>query len=324
MSQTIKILPPTLADKIAAGEVVQRPAAAVKELIENSIDAQANSITVIIKDGGKSFIQVVDDGTGMSPEDASLAFARHATSKISTYEDLENIRTMGFRGEALASIAAVSLVEMRTRQHSDEIGTRVRVEGGAVLETSEVATNPGTSITVRNLFFNTPGRRNFLKGDNTEYKHIYDVIQRVAISHPNLSMRFVSDGEDILQLHPSTSQERLRELFGEKLEQSLFAFREETELAVISGYLGKPEFARKGRTEQYIFLNNRYVLNRSISHAVFQAYENLLEKGSFPMFVVFLTIDPHRVDVNVHPSKMEVKFADESSMYRFILASVRK
>ncbi|MBI4549107.1 MAG: DNA mismatch repair endonuclease MutL [Ignavibacteriae bacterium] len=324
MTQTIHILPKTLADKIAAGEVVQRPASAVKELIENSIDAQATSITVVVKDGGKTLIQVIDDGIGMSHEDAVLAFERHSTSKIATYEDLEQIRTLGFRGEALASIAAVSQVEMKTRQASDQIGTKIRIEGGVTLEETAEATQAGTIITVRNLFYNTPGRRNFLKTNNTEFRHIYDVVQRIALSHPHLAMTFISDDEAILTLYPTTSSERIKDIFGEHLSQYLFFFERQSELASISGFLGKPDFVKKTRIEQYLFLNNRYIVNRSMNHAVYQAYEHLLEKGSFPFFVLFLNVDPRKVDVNVHPSKMEVKFGDESSIYRFILSSIRK
>jgi DNA mismatch repair protein MutL len=324
MSRTIHILPPLLANKLAAGEVVQRPASAVKELLENSIDAGARSITVIIKDAGKALLHVIDDGEGMSPDDALLAFERHATSKIGTYEDLENIRTLGFRGEALASIAAVGQVELRTRQGSAEIGTRVRVDGGIVIESAGDATQPGTSIAVRNLFYNTPARRHFLKSNNTEFRHIVDVVQRMAIAHPNMSIKLVSDEETIFNLHSAPLPERIQDLFGEKLFQTVFAFEEANELARINGFLGKPNFARKSNIEQYLFLNKRYVVNRAINHAVLKAYENLLEKGTFPFFVLFLEVDPHHVDVNVHPSKMEVKFEDEGSIYRFVLSSVRK
>ena len=321
---TIKILPQTLADKIAAGEVVQRPASAVKELLENSIDAGATSVTVIIKESGKALIQIVDDGGGMGREDAKLAFARHATSKIATYADLENIRTLGFRGEALASIAAVAQVEMRTRGHTSDVGTLVRIDGGVVKEIRDEATAIGTSISVRNLFFNTPGRRNFLKSNNTEFSHIYNVIGRIALSRLDLAITFISDDETILQIKSHDPQERLKDIFGAKLAKSVFSFEEHGGLLAVSGFLGKLDFLRKTRTEQYLFLNGRYIVSRSINHAVFKAYEHLLEKGSFPFCVLFLSIDPRRVDVNVHPSKMEVKFEDESSIYRFVFSTVRK
>jgi DNA mismatch repair protein MutL len=324
MTQSIKLLPENLANKIAAGEVIQRPASAVKELLENAIDAHATSVTVLIKNGGKVLLHVIDNGDGMTMEDARLAFHRHATSKIATYEDLENIRTFGFRGEALASIAAVSQVEMKTRHRSSEIGVKVRTDGGAEITVSEDSYVEGTSILMKNLFFNTPGRRNFLKSDLTEYKHVYDQIQRVAIAYPEVGIKFVSDDETILHLQPSTQEERLRALFGEKLATALIRFEETTDILVLNGFLAKPDFARKGRAEQYLFLNRRFILNRNINHAVFQAYENLLEKGSFPLFVLFLTIDPRKVDVNVHPSKMEEKFEDEGAIYRMVVSTVRK
>jgi DNA mismatch repair protein MutL len=324
MAQSIKLLPENLANKIAAGEVIQRPASAIKELLENAVDAHATSITIVIKDGGKTLLHVIDNGDGMTMEDARLAFHRHATSKISSYEDLENIRTFGFRGEALASIAAVSQVEMKTRHRYSEVGVKVRTDGGAEITVSEESYAEGTSIQVKNLFFNTPGRRNFLKSNLTEYKHIYDQIQRVAIAYPEIGVKFISDDETILHLQPSDPEERMRAFFGEKLTDALIRFEETTDILILHGYLAKPDFARKGRAEQYLFLNRRFILNRNINHAVFQAYENLLEKGSFPLFVLFLTIDPKKVDVNVHPTKMEVKFEDEGAIYRMVVSTVRK
>ncbi len=324
MIQKIKILPENLANKIAAGEVIQRPASAVKELIENSIDAKAKSITIIIKDGGKSLIQVIDDGEGMIAEDAGMVFHRHATSKISSYEDLENIRTLGFRGEALASITAVSQVELQTRTEHSEIGTKVRIDGSTVIGISKNSHPRGTSIQVKNLFYNTPGRRKFLKSDTTEFRHIADVVQRIAISHPGIKIKFISNQETIFDLKPALKQDRIKDIIGEQLADSLIYFENRTDLLEIHGYLGKPNFARKGKTEQYLFLNNRYIVNRTINHAVFNGYEKLLEKGSFPLFILFLTLDPHIVDVNVHPTKMEVKFEDESAIYRMVMSAVRK
>ena len=324
MLRTINILPENLANKIAAGEVVQRPASAIKELVENSIDAGATTITVIVKEAGKKLMQVVDDGYGMSEEDAAVAFERHSTSKIASFEDLEKIRTLGFRGEALASIAAVSQVELLTRQSAVAVGTRVRIEGGLRIEITEEAARPGTSVTVKNLFYNTPARQKFLKATNTEFKHIFDVIQRIALSHPRIETRFISDGETVLHLHPSTMEERVRDVFGEQLFKTVFSFEENAGMGTVGGFLGKPDFARKSRAEQYLFLNSRYIINRSLNHAVYQAYENLLEKTSFPFFILFLTLDTAKVDVNVHPSKMEVKFEDESSIYRMVLSAVRR
>ncbi len=323
-ASTISILPEPLANKIAAGEVVQRPANAVKELIENAVDAEATSITVVVRNGGKTLIQVVDDGVGMGRDDAQLAFARHATSKIRTYEDLEHIRTLGFRGEALAAISAVAQVELRTRRSESDVGTLVHVEGGSAKKVSACAAAQGTSVLVKNLYYNTPARRHFLRSDATEFKHIHDVVQRVAISSPSLAMKFVSDDETILNLRPTTPMERIKDLFGEKLAGTLFQFEQGSDLMRVSGFLGRPDFARKSRIEQYLYLNNRSIINRSINHAVFQAYEHLLEKGSFPFFILFLTLDPEKVDVNVHPAKMEVKFEDETAVYRWVMSSVRK
>ncbi len=324
MSRTINILPATVASKIAAGEVIQRPASVVKELLENSLDAGATSITIIITESGKSLIQVIDDGCGMSPEDASVAFERHATSKIASAVDLEAIQTFGFRGEALATVAAVSQVEMKTRQSSADVATRVKIEGGLLIEISDDAGPVGTSFKAKNLFYNTPARRKFLKSENTEFKHIADAVQRVALAYPGISFDFISDDERVFSFKKTILEQRMNDVFGDKLGKTVFYFNDETASFRLSGFLGKPDFARKGKTEQYLYLNNRYVQSRSINHAVFQAYENLLEKGSFPFFVLFLDLDPRKVDVNVHPSKMEVKFEDEQQIYRFVLTSIRK
>ena len=324
MAAPINILPEHLANKIAAGEVVQRPDSVVKELVENSIDAGSTSISIAIKEGGKSFIQISDNGSGMNDEDAAIAFGRHATSKIQSYEDLENIRTLGFRGEALASIAAVAHVELRTRRSMDDVGTLVRIEGGELKEQSKTSVQPGTTILVRNLFYNTPARRHFLKSNNTEFKHIYDVVQRVALSHPDIAIQFISDGENLLDLKQGSIEERLKNLYGERHFETLIPLHEETELLSVSGFIGKPDFARKSRVDQYLFLNKRPIVNRSINHAIFSGYEHLMEKGNFPFYLVFLELDPQKVDVNVHPSKMEVKFSDEQSIYRFVISVVRK
>jgi DNA mismatch repair protein MutL len=324
MPSFIKTLPEHLANKIAAGEVVQRPASVIKELLENAIDAHAKSLTVIVKDAGRSLIHIVDDGDGMGAEDAKVAFARHSTSKIASYEDLENIRTFGFRGEALASIAAVSQVELKTRREENLIGTKVNIQGSKILEVSEDASPVGTSIQVKNLFYNTPGRRNFLKSNSTEFHHCLNVVHRTALAYPEIAITFLSDGEKIFSLPPGTLQGRIGELFGEKVSQSVFSLQEENPYVTIHGFLGKPDYSRKTRVEQYIFLNRRYIINRSISHAVLKGYEHLLEKGSFPFFILFLDLDPHSVDVNVHPSKMEVKFEDESAIYRHVFHTIRR
>ncbi len=324
MANVIKILPPELASKIAAGEVVQRPASVVKELVENSIDAGARTVTVVIKEAGKSLIQVVDDGMGMNASDARLAFERHATSKISTYDDLENIRTLGFRGEALASIAAVAQVELKTRRASDEAGALVRLDGGEMKQDGKVGMEPGTSVAVKNLFYNTPARIHFLKSNATEFKHVYETLQRSAISHPEIAFQFVSESEVVFDVKPSTLEDRLAEFFGEKQVKSLLPVEEQGEIFQASGYLGKPEYARKVPTEQFLFLNKRFIINRNLNHAVYSGYEHLIEKGSYPFVLLFLEIDPHRVDVNVHPTKLEVKFEDERSVYRFVMMAVRR
>ncbi|MFH0988834.1 MAG: DNA mismatch repair endonuclease MutL [bacterium] len=323
MASKIHILTPDLSNKIAAGEVVQRPASAVKELIENALDAHAKHVRVIIKDAGKSFIQIVDDGDGIAGDDAVLAFERHATSKITQAEDLEAIRTLGFRGEALASIAAVAQVELKTRQDIEEVGTLLRIEGSKLLEQSKTGMERGTSITVKNLFFNTPGRRNFLKTATTELKNITDVVTRFSLIHPDISWLYISDDEVLLDAKPSSQKERVRELFGEKFYTSLASVRSANDILSLEGYAGAPAIARKNRAEQFLYVNKRFVVNRAINHAVYQAYEHMLESGKFPFFILNLTLDPHRVDVNVHPSKMEIKFADESSVYRFVLASIK-
>lgn len=324
MSQTIKILPESLANKIAAGEVIQRPASAVKELIENAIDAQAKSVAVIIEDGGKSLIQVVDDGTGMSIDDALIAFQRHATSKIATYDDLENITTLGFRGEALASISAVAQIEMITRIASSDTAVRVSNHSSSLIDYTACAGPVGTSVVAKNLFYNTPGRKNFLKSTPTEFKHVIDAVQRMAIAYPEIAWKFISNGETIFNLHPAPMAERLTDIFGERLTSSLLPIEQENELVRLRGFLSRPDFSRKTRTEQFLFLNRRYILNRSIAYAVVQGYENLLLRGTFPVFVLFLEINPRRIDINVHPTKMEVKFDDERSIYRVVAASVRK
>jgi DNA mismatch repair protein MutL len=324
MANKIHILGADVANKIAAGEVVQRPASAVKELVENALDAGARHITVIVREAGKTLIQVADDGEGMTNEDALAAFQRHATSKIQHAEDLEAIRTLGFRGEALASIAAVAQVELKTRQLISDIGMLVRIEGSEVKEQGPVAAEPGTSIAVKNLFYNTPGRRNFLKTRQTELKNITDVVTRAALMFPEIGWLFVSDDEQLLDLQPKDLAGRMADLFGDRMFRALIKLDELSEFLRMEGYVGRPDFARKSRTEQFLFINRRPVVNRALNHAVFQAYEHLLEKGSFPFYALNLTLDARRVDVNVHPSKLEVKFENESAVYRFVLSAVRK
>jgi DNA mismatch repair protein MutL len=320
----IQVLPESLANKIAAGEVIQRPESVVKELLENALDAGAQHIVLVIREGGKKQVQVVDDGMGMDEQDACASFLRHATNKIVDYEDLEEIRTYGFRGEALASIAAVSRVTMKTRQPGEELAVVVQVDGGSSPRVSREARECGTTILVNNLFYNVPARRKFLKSNTTEFRHVYDAVQRVALSHPELALQLVSEDEIILDLKQGSLHERVLDLFGERLADGLISFEERSEIISLSGYVGKPTFGQKSRALQFLFLNRRFILNRNINHAVYSAYEHLLTKGTFPFFILFLEIDPRRVDVNVHPSKLEAKFEDEQSIYRFVSTVVRK
>jgi len=324
MKRSIHILPDDIASKIAAGEVIQRPASVVKETIENAIDAGARHIVVTIKDSGKSLIQVADDGGGMSPTDLNVAFARHATSKIQSYEDLENIRTLGFRGEALASIAAVAQVEVKTRVPDEDVGLSIRVEGNEKSTPEPCGIEPGTIITIKNLFYNTPARRNFLKTDATEFKHILDTVQRAALAYPDIAFTFISNDDTVFAVERSDLFTRIKELFGEELSEGLMECNEETDYITVYGFLAKPEYSRRTRNEQYLFLNRRFIINRSINHAVFRAYEHLLIKGSYPFYVLFIDIDPTHIDVNIHPSKLEAKFDNERSVYGIVTTVVRK
>jgi DNA mismatch repair protein MutL len=323
MSNRIKILPENVVNKIAAGEVVQRPESAVKELLENAIDANALNIELHIKRAGKSLIRVIDDGTGMSEDDTVLCIQKHATSKISSYEDLESIYTLGFRGEAISSVASVSQLEIKTETRDEEIGTSIRFDSGDIIK--EKGSFPkGTSISVKNLFYNTPARRNFLKTDSTELKHIIDTFNKISLSHPDVSFKFFNDDEIIFDFKAGSLEERISQVFADNMLDALIPVEERTEFANIYGYVGKPSMLKKSKGEQYFFLNNRYVISRQINHAVFTAYENVLEKGDYPFFILFLDIDPHKTDVNVHPNKLEVRFDDEKNIYNFVLAVVKK
>ncbi len=319
----IKVLSEEIASKIAAGEVVQRPESVVKELIENAIDAGAKSIEVEVKDAGKSFIRVSDDGVGMTEEDSLLAFQQHATSKIAAYQDLENILTLGFRGEALYSIAAVSQVELKSKTESDDAAAYLRIDGGKLGEVSKAAHGTGTTIIVRNLFFNTPARRNFMKATPTEFRHIYQTVSRYAIAFPNVQFVLQSGDEIVLRAKSDTVRGRLDEIFGDRFTDSLVAFDEDYDHLKVNGFLGKPEYTKRTRGEQFLFLNKRYVINKAVNHAAFSAYENLIDRGDFPFFTIFIEIPPNEVDVNVHPSKLEVKFKDERSIYGAIRSATR-
>lgn len=323
-SPLIQKLPQHLANQIAAGEVVQRPESVVKELVENAIDAGAEHVTINIAAAGKSLIQVIDDGSGMGENDAVLAFERHATSKIRSLDDLERIMTFGFRGEALPSIASVAKVELRTRQAGQDVATFLRIAGGTVEERSKVEGPVGTSISVRNIFYNTPARRQFLKSDATEYKHIADTVQHFVLSYPHVRITFISDGSTVYDALPGDLTARVAYLFGDRVAESLLPVREETDLITVTGFIGRPSFARKSRGDQFLFVNGRYVVSRYLNHAVVSAYENMIDQGAFPMYILFLNIDPKQVDVNVHPAKLEVKFSNERNIYTILSAVVRQ
>ncbi|HZX75361.1 MAG TPA: DNA mismatch repair endonuclease MutL [Cyclobacteriaceae bacterium] len=324
MPDIIQLLPDSIANQIAAGEVVQRPASAVKELMENAIDAGATSITLIVKDAGRTLLQVIDNGSGMSETDARLSLERHATSKIKTAEDLFTIRTMGFRGEALASIAAVSQFEMKTRKVTEELGTWLVVEASEVKKQEPVASEKGTSIIVKNLFFNIPARRNFLKSNPVELKHIIDEFQRLALAHPDIAFSFIQGDEVVFDLTPAKLGQRIIALFGKTYQEQLASCQEETELVKVTGFIGRPEFARKTRGEQFLFVNNRFIRSNYLHHAVMGAFEGLLPDSSFPFYVLFMDIDPRHIDVNIHPTKTEVKFDDERAVYAVVRSAVKQ
>lgn len=323
MADIIQLLPDAIANQIAAGEVVQRPASAVKELLENAVDAGASQIKLIVKDAGKTLVQVIDNGCGMSETDARMCFERHATSKIRQASDLFAIRTMGFRGEALASIAAVSQVELRSRRLEDELGIRIQIEGSEFKLQELCQTAVGTSISMRNLFYNVPARRNFLKSNAVEMRHILEEFQRVAISYPDIFFSLHHNNEEILHLPASNLRQRLVSIFGAPYNKRLVPVKEDTDVLKIEGFVGKPEFARKTRGEQMFFINRRFIRSGYLHHAVMSAYEDLLAQESFPLYVLFLEIDPAHIDVNVHPTKQEIKFDDERLVYNYLRVAVR-
>lgn len=320
----IQLLPDSIANQIAAGEVVQRPASAVKELMENAIDAGATQIKLIIKDAGKVLIQVMDNGKGMSETDARMSLERHATSKIRKAEDLFSLRTMGFRGEALASIAAVSQMEMKTRLATEELGTQLVIEASEVKKQEAVACEKGTSISVKNLFYNIPARRNFLKSNSVEIRHIVDEFQRLALAYPHIAFTYVNGEEVEYDLPAGKLSQRIVALFGKNYQQQLVPCEAETDYVKVTGYAGKPEAAKKTRGEQFLFVNDRFIRSNYLHHAVMAAYEGLLPDNSFPFYVLFLHIDPKHIDVNVHPTKTEIKFDDERAVYGVVQAGVRQ
>lgn len=313
-----------VSNQIAAGEVVGRPSAVVKELVENAVDAGAKEIAVVIVGSGRTLIQVVDNGKGMSSDDAKLCFKRHATSKISSTDDLLTLVTKGFRGEALASISAVAHVEMKTRQHGAEIGTMVVLSGSDTGNLEEVACSEGTQFAVKNLFFNMPARRNFLKSDQVELRHIIDEFQRVAMAHPDLSFRLQSNGSDLFNLRPGSLRQRVVAIFGSKYDERLVPLDESTDVVKIRGFVGKPSFSRKTRGEQFLFVNGRCIKHPLMHKAIMKAYKDLLAPGNFPLYTVFLEVDPQRIDVNIHPTKVEAKFEEDQAIFAILHSTIKR
>jgi DNA mismatch repair protein MutL len=319
----IRLLPDNIANQIAAGEVIQRPASAVKELMENSIDSGATHIKLICKVAGKTLIQVIDNGCGMSETDARMSFEKHATSKIRTAEDLFNIRTMGFRGEALASIAAIAQVELKTRQIGEQLGTCIEIEGMKVTKQEPCQTPEGTSIAIKNLFFNVPARRNFLKSDSVELKNIIDEFQRIALAHPKIGFQLYNNDYEMYHLKPGNLKQRIVAVFGDNYAEKIVPVEEKSYALHVYGFVGKPEFSKKTRGEQFIFVNNRFIKSAYLNHAVSMAFEQMMPKDQFPFFVLFLDIDPTKIDINVHPAKHEIKFEDERLVYTFVNLGVK-
>jgi DNA mismatch repair protein MutL len=323
MPDIIGLLPDNIANQIAAGEVIQRPASAVKEMLENAIDAGATQIHLIIKDAGKELIQVNDNGKGMSPIDARLCFERHATSKIKSIDDLFAIRTMGFRGEALASIAAVAQVELKTRTENDEIGTCILIDNSTVRSQEPCQSSVGSSLAVKNLFFNVPARRNFLKTNTVEMRHIVDEFIRVAMANPAIGFQFTNNNNDIFNLEKGKLKQRIIALLGNNLMSKLVPVEEPTDFVQITGFVGTPDISTKTRGNQFFFVNDRFIKSPYLNHAVSQAYRELIGKDEFPLFVLFIDIEPKRVDINVHPTKQEIKFEDDRIIYSFVSSAVK-
>lgn len=323
MSDIIQLLPDHVANQIAAGEVVQRPASVVKELLENAIDAGATSVKLLLKDAGKTLIQVIDNGKGMSATDARLCFERHATSKIKKAEDLFNINTKGFRGEALASIAAIAHVELKTKEKDEELGNQIKIEGSKISSQEIISTAKGTSIAVKNLFFNIPARRNFLKSDAIETRHVIDEFQRVALTHPGIEFLLHHNNNEVYNLKNSNLRKRIVAIFGNKMNERLVPINEQTDILKIAGFVVKPEFAKKKRGEQFFFVNDRFIKSSYLNHAVINAFEGLLDQASHPSYFLYLEVPPNSIDINIHPTKTEIKFDNEKALYAILRATVK-
>ena len=323
MSDVIRLLPDHVANQIAAGEVVQRPASVVKELLENAIDAGATRISLIVKEAGKTHIQVIDNGNGMTEPDARMCFERHATSKIEKADDLFNLSTKGFRGEAMASIAAVAQVQLITKTKQDELGVRIDIEGSQVTQQQRITAAQGTSVTVKNLFFNIPARRNFLKSQQVEFRHITDEFHRVALVHHDIHFELIHNGSEVFQLPPTNPRQRIVHVFGPKFDERLVPVEETTELVHIKGFVLKPNFAKKSRHQQFFFVNNRFIKSGFLHHAVMSAFEGLLSPSHQPGYFIYLTVPPKQLDINIHPTKTEVKFEEEHAIYAVLRAAVK-
>ncbi len=323
LTDIIHLLPDNIANQIAAGEVIQRPGSAVKELLENAVDADADEIKLIINDAGKALVQVIDNGKGMSETDARLAFERHATSKIKNIDDLFRIKTMGFRGEALASIAAVAQVELKTKRAEDPTGTFIEIENSRVINQEPVAFNKGTSIAMKNLFFNVPARRNFLKSNTAELRNIMDEFIRVAMAFPNIFFSLQSNGQEVFHLEKGSFKQRIVQILGNSYNAKLVSVQEETDYLNITGFVGKPETAKKTRGDQYLFVNNRFIKSAYLNHAIMNAFSEMIPKDSFPMYALFIDLDPAQLDINVHPTKQEIKFEDDKIVYAFVQSAVK-
>ena len=323
MSDIIKLLPDHVANQIAAGEVVQRPSSVVKELLENSIDSGANKISLLIKEAGRTLIQVVDNGSGMSQKDAVICFERHSTSKITNAADLFNLSTKGFRGEALASIAAISHTELITKDEASDIGTFIRIEGNNIIQNKSIVSNIGSSISVKNLFYNVPARRNFLKSDNVEVRHIINEFHRVALAHPEIHFEFDNNDSQLFSLPTSNIRQRIVNIFGSKSNEKLVPVEEDTEVLKLSGFIFKPEFSKKSRGEQFFFVNNRYIKSPYLNHAVNSAFEGLINSGYNASYFLFLEVEPKRIDINIHPTKTEIKFDDDHTIYAILRSAIK-
>jgi DNA mismatch repair protein MutL len=324
MSDVIKLLPDHIANQIAAGEVIQRPASVVKEMVENAIDAGATKIQVVIKDAGKTLIQIIDNGDGMTEKDAVMCFERHATSKVSKADDLFALKTKGFRGEALASIAAIAHITLRTRKEDQEVGTLIEIEGSKIKRNEACVCAVGTSFEVKNLFFNVPARRNFLKSDNVEFNHIVDEFERIVLAHPDLSFSLHHNDQEIYNLHSAVLRKRIVDVLGKNSNDKLVPIEESTDIVEVIGYVGKPEFAKKSRGEQFLFVNDRFFKDSFFSHALTKAFDGLIQPKMFPTFFLYLSVDPQKIDVNVHPTKTEIKFEEDRLIYSILLSSVRQ